>query len=197
MPTVAYIGGPAETAYLAQSEAIYDVILGRMPLAVPRTGFTLLDNHSDKLLRRYNLSLPDFFRGEEALRERVAAHLAPPSLTGALGEATTTVDGALVRLRREMAGFDPTLAVALDRSARKMRYQLEKIERKAGREAMRRDARAAEDASSLFGLLYPERHLQERLYSILPFLAKHGLDLVDHIYDAIQLDCVDHRLMVL
>ena len=62
---------------------------------------------------------------------------------------------------------------------------------------MRRDARAAQDAASLSGLLYPERHLQERLYSILPFLAKHGLDLVDHVYDTIQLDCVDHRLMVL
>jgi hypothetical protein len=38
--------------------------------------------------------------------------------------------------------------------------------------------------------------LQERLYSILPFLAKHGLDLVDRIYEAIELDCPDHRMMV-
>jgi bacillithiol synthase len=168
-----------------------------MPLAIPRTGFTILDSHSDKLLRRYGLSLTDFFHGEEALREHLAARLAPQSLTAALGEAASALDGAIEGLRREIASFDPTLAVALDRSARKMRYQLNKVERKAGREALRRDARAAQDAASLFGLLYPERHLQERLYSILPFLAKHGLDLVDHVYDAIQLDCADHRLMVL
>jgi bacillithiol synthase len=37
--------------------------------------------------------------------------------------------------------------------------------------------------------------LQERLYSIVPFLAKHGLDLVDRIYENIQLDCPDHRLL--
>jgi bacillithiol synthase len=197
LPTVAYIGGPAEIAYLAQSERLYDSILGRMPLAIPRTGFTILDSHSDKLLRRYGLSLTDFFHGEEALREHLAARLAPQSLTAALGEAASALDGAIEGLRREIASFDPTLAVALDRSARKMRYQLNKVERKAGREALRRDARAAQDAASLFGLLYPERHLQERLYSILPFLAKHGLDLVDHVYDAIQLDCADHRLMVL
>ena len=61
---------------------------------------------------------------------------------------------------------------------------------------LRRDERAARDASSIYGLIYPERHLQERLYSFLPFLAKHGLDLTDQIYDAIQLDCPDHRLMV-
>ena len=197
LPTVAYIGGPAEVAYLAQSAVLYDAILGRMPLAIPRTGFTILDYHSEKLLQRYGLSLAHFFHGEDALRERISARLAPPALTAAMGEAAATVDGAIDRLRREIASFDPTLAVALDHSARKMRYQLSKVERKAGREALRRDSRAAQDAASLCGLLYPERHLQERLYSILPFLAKHGLDLVDHVYEAIQLDCVDHRLMVL
>ena len=61
---------------------------------------------------------------------------------------------------------------------------------------MRRNDRAAADARYLSGFLYPHRHLQERLYSILPFLAKHGLDLVDHIYDAIELECPDHRMMV-
>ena len=66
-----------------------------------------------------------------------------------------------------------------------------------GREALRRDARGTRDASSLYGLIYPERHLQERLYSILPFLAKHGLDLIGHIYGSIELDCSDHRLMVI
>src|SRR5690349_1038056 len=37
LPTVAYIGGPAEVAYLAQSAAIYQRLLGRMPVAIPRT----------------------------------------------------------------------------------------------------------------------------------------------------------------
>ena len=56
LPTVAYIGGPAEIAYLAQSSAIYERLLGRMPVAVPRTGFTILDERTDKLhgaLRRW------------------------------------------------------------------------------------------------------------------------------------------------
>src|SRR6185503_7632417 len=70
LPTVAYIGGPAETAYLAQSEVIYRTILNRMPVAAPRAGFTVLDRRSEKLMDRYGLSLQSFFQGEEALRER-------------------------------------------------------------------------------------------------------------------------------
>jgi bacillithiol biosynthesis cysteine-adding enzyme BshC len=196
LPTVAAIGGPAETAYMAQSEAIYRTILGRMPVAVPRAGFTILDERSRNRMERYGLALPDFFQGEDALRERISAKLAPPALAGAMRETVAAVEGAVGRLRGELAGFDPTLALALDRSARKIRYQLGKIEGKAGREALRRDARATRDAASLYGLIYPERHLQERLYSILPFLAKHGLGLIGQIHEAIDLDCADHRLMV-
>jgi uncharacterized protein YllA (UPF0747 family) len=103
----------------------------------------------------------------------------------------------VARLRADLVAFDPTLAQALDRSARKIDYQLAKMERKTGREVLRRDEHAARDAASLYGLIYPERHLQERLYSMLPFLAQHGLDLTSSIYQAIELECSDHRLMVI
>jgi uncharacterized protein YllA (UPF0747 family) len=170
-------------------------MLGRMPLAVPRSGFTILDTRCGKLFERYGLSLRDFSHGEAALRERLSAKLVPPALAGALRSAGVAVDGALDSLRAEMAGFDATLTGALDRSARKIRYQIEKIGRKAGREALARDARAGREAASLQGLVYPERHLQERLYSILPMLARHGLDLTARIYEAIEPDCPDHQIL--
>jgi bacillithiol synthase len=46
----------------------------------------------------------------------------------------------------------------------------------------------------LLNLIYPQRHLQERFYSILPFLAKHGLDLPQQLLGEIQLSCADHML---
>jgi bacillithiol synthase len=197
LPTAAYIAGPAELAYLAQSDVIYRALLGHMPAALPRSGFTLIDERSNKLLTRYGLSLPDFFHGEEVLRERMAGALVPPNLNAALQATAAGVDENLARLHREIATFDPTLASALERSSRKIRYQVGKIERKTGREALRRDARAMRDAASLYGLIYPERHLQERLYSILPFLARHGIDLTSRLYDVVDLACPDHRLVVL
>ena len=196
LPTVAYIGGPAEVAYLAQSEAIYQELLGRMPVAVPRTGFTVLDSHSAKLMERYGLTLQDFFLGENALRERVASRLIPPALSTTMLESAAAVDAAVQRMHHDLMAFDPTLSQALERSARKIRHQMDKMGRKAGREAMRREERASRDAESLYGLIFPERHLQERLYSVLPLVARHGLDLVPMVYRAIELECLDHRLMV-
>jgi uncharacterized protein YllA (UPF0747 family) len=166
-----------------------------MPVAVPRAGFTILDSRSAKLMERNHLSLGDFFHGEIALKERIASGLVPATLAGRMRESAATVGSVVAHMRAELAAFDPTLAKALDRSAGKIAYQLAKIERKTGREALRRDEHAARDAAALYGLIYPERHLQERLYSMLPFLAQHGLDLPAAIYQAIELECSDHRVM--
>jgi hypothetical protein len=157
----------------------------------------VLDQHSRKLLGRYGLCLADFYQGEDALRQRIAARLVPPELTGSLAEARSGVESAVERLGKVLEGFDPTLAKALARSRAKMLYQVEKSGRKIGREMLRRDTRASEDAGWLYGLIYPERHLQERLYSIVPLLAQHGIDLPDRLYENLPLDCPDHQVATL
>jgi uncharacterized protein YllA (UPF0747 family) len=167
-----------------------------MPVAVPRAGFTILDGRSQRHIDRYGLTLGDFFHGQEALRERVATALIPPDLSIRLRDMVVDVDSAVERLRARLLAFDPTLEKALSTSARKIRYQAAKIQAKTGREAMRRDERAGRDAASLYGLIYPERHLQERLYSILPLIAKHGFELIDRIYESIDLDSADHQVLV-
>ena len=194
LPTVAYVGGPAELAYLAQAEVLYRELLGRMPVAVPRAAFTILDARAAKLMERYDLRIEHLFHGEEPLKERIAEKLIPPALSGRFREATEATARELDRVREELARFDATLVAALDKSRAKILYQLSKAERKTAREMLRRDQRAAADASYLSRLAYPNKHLQERFYSILPFLARHGLDLVDRLYQNVHLDCPDHLL---
>jgi bacillithiol biosynthesis cysteine-adding enzyme BshC len=196
LPTVAYVGGPAELAYFAQAQALYRQLLGRMPVVLHRAAFTLLDQRAEKLLRRYEVGWPEIFEGEERIREHIAARLVPPAVRTAAENASAEIERALERYRLSLEAFDPTLAAALESSRRKIHYQLSKIGRKTAREAMRRDQRAQENAAFLAGLLYPNKHLQERLYSILPFLAKHGLDLIDHIFEHVRLDCPDHQVLV-
>ena len=194
LPTIAYVGGPGELAYLAQSEVLYMHLLGRMPVAVSRSGFTIVDARSAKLLERFKLSLPQVFTNETALKERIASSLVPrpveKTLESALEEITRQVD----RARAELLAFDPTLAAALDKSRSKIVYQMEKMRQNTAREALRRDDRAEADAMHLASAFYPHRHPQERFYSILPFLAQYGFDLIDRLHDAVELDCPDHQI---
>ncbi len=130
LPTIAYVGGPAELAYLAQSEVIYRELLGRQPVSLHRTGFTVLDSHSRKLMERYGLCLQDFFHGELELRQRIAARLVPPELQSLMTHTKDVAAGAIRRLSAELERFDPTLEKAAARSRRKMEHQINKIERK-------------------------------------------------------------------
>jgi bacillithiol biosynthesis cysteine-adding enzyme BshC len=195
LPTVAYVGGPAELAYLAQSQILYQELLQRMPVMLARSGFTLLDARAAKLLNRHSLQVSGLFTREEVLREHIARRLVPAELTRQFRQVEKAASEALATLRSDLARFDPTLGAALDKSRTKILYQLSKLERKTAREILRRDARATEEAHYLTGLVYPQEHLQERFYSILPFLAKHGLGLLDTLYENVHLDCPDHKIL--
>jgi bacillithiol biosynthesis cysteine-adding enzyme BshC len=197
LPTVAYVGGPAELAYLAQAEVIYRQVLGRMPVPLNRAGFTLLDERSRKLMERYRLTLSDFFQGEQSLRERLSLALIPPELAGRIESTKSATVAALEQLTTGLEAFDANLAKLTRKSRRKIEYQLSKIEKKTAREILARESTAAAHVGYLDGLIYPHRHLQERLYSILPFLAKHGPALIDTIYENVHLECPDHQLLVI
>ncbi len=197
LPTAAIIGGPAEIAYFAQSEALYSRLLKRMPVMVPRSGFTLIDARAHTMLDRFDLTLLDCFQPEGLLRERIAAKLLPADLQRVFDTTSAAVIESTDRLCESLDAFDPTLGAAMRKSAVKMRYQLEKNRGKAAREALRREKRITENAARLSGLLYPERHLQERLYSFLPFLAWQGFDLIDTLYENTYRTCPDHLLLTL
>jgi bacillithiol biosynthesis cysteine-adding enzyme BshC len=195
LPTAAYVGGPAELAYLAQSQVIYAKLLGRQPVAFPRAGFTLLDERAAKRMRRYDLNLPGLLTDDQSLREKMSARLVPAELQQRLAATEQTVTGALETLSRELGRFDVSLNGALSTSRRKIEYQIGKIGRKTASQIMARDAQAAADAKSLSGLVYPEKHLQERLYSIVPFLAKFGPGLIGEIYNHVDTGNPDHRIL--
>jgi len=197
LPTVAYVGGPGELAYFAQSRVLYNRLLGRMPVVTARASFTLLDARAAKLLGRYGLTMRDALGSEESLKERIAQCLIPESISKLFEETASETARQLDRLGGGLEHFDPTLAASLTKSRGKILYQIEKTRKKTERETMRRDARASEESRYLSALLYPHRHLQERFYSILPFMAEHGLDLADRLYEVVQMDCPDHRVVTI
>jgi len=197
LPTVAYVGGPGELAYFAQSRVLYNRLLGRMPVVTARASFTLLDARAAKLLGRYGLTMRDALESEESLKERIAQCLIPEAISKLFEETASETARQLDRLGGGLEHFDPTLAASLTKSRGKILYQIEKTRKKTERETMRRDARASEESRYLSALLYPHRHLQERFYSILPFMAEHGLDLADRLYEVVQMDCPDHRVVTI
>jgi hypothetical protein len=155
----------------------------------------LVDARATKLLDRYRLTLKDVFEGLEPLQERMAARLVPPMLRFQLAAAERDVTHKIDSLTAQLGEFDPTLGAATAKSRDKILYQLKKIENKTARETFRRDAHARADAAFLHAQFYYDQHLQERFYTIVPFLARHGMGLIDKVYEHVKLECPDHIIL--
>ena len=55
LPTLAYTGGAAETAYFAQAGAVYEALLGRVTPIVPRFSATVVEPKTQRLLERHGI----------------------------------------------------------------------------------------------------------------------------------------------
>jgi len=197
LPTIAYVGGPSELAYLAQAAPVYERILGRMPVLVPRASFTLVEPYAQRLLQKYGLALQDVCSGKQSLREKMAARFLPPDLAAVFQKASAGLAESLEALQTSLANLDPTLADAAANSGRKMHYQLSTLERKAAQAVQSRTEQVERDAARLENALYPQKVLQERCYSGISFLARYGPSLLDQIYDQISMQCSNHQVAVL
>lgn len=197
LPTAAYAGGGAELAYLAQSQVLYQKLLGRQPVAFPRSGFTLLDERAARHMNKYGLSHTDLFTRADLLHANIASKLVPASLKTQMDKSSAAVSAALDELSGGLRAFDISLAAALETSRRKIEYQTGKIARKTAAMLLRNNERAQRDASRLHNLVFPENHLQERLYSIVPFIAKFGPGLIGDLCGQVHFECPDHQLAII
>lgn len=195
-PTAAYVGGAAELAYLAQSAVLYEQLLGRRPVAFPRAGFTVMDERSAKRMAKYRLSPTELFRPERELQETLAARLVPSALRQKIEATQGAVQNALDSLDAELRHFDVSQSKALATSRRKIEHQMAKTARKISMQILAKDQESARDTSSLSGLAFPDGHLQERVYSVLPFIARYGMGFVQDIYEQVRVECPDHQFAI-
>jgi bacillithiol synthase len=195
LPTIAYIGGPAEIAYHAQTSIVYKRLLGRAPAVLPRAGFTLVTAHVANLLKKYGVSVQDVFAGRQKLRAKMEAEVLPQELTQRFAEGEKTLQGLVEGLRDPLARLDKTLAGALDTAAEKMLYQFNSLRSKAGRAEGFRTGVLDAHEREITGLLLPNGELQERSLSLLPFLAANGGELLDHLGRHIKIGAGEHCIL--
>ena len=174
LPTVVYIGGPAEISYFAQSEVLYRNLLGRMPVMLPRAGFTLVDTKAQRLLAQYDLTAEDVWKGPQELNKRLSAASVPENISSLLQENGGEIDRRLRQWYDAVSVLDPTLKDAVETAQKKIAYQTEQLQQKIGRSLDHKRNVLAAHEQFLSNLLYPEKALQSRQLCFLPFAARWG-----------------------
>jgi bacillithiol biosynthesis cysteine-adding enzyme BshC len=195
LPTVAFLAGPAEISYLAQSQVVYQHVLGRMPVLLPRADFTILDAKADKLLQKYQLCIENVWAGPQELRKQMEAVSLPKQLAEDFDKRKALIETTLTELGADIQKLDATLAGAVATTREKMSFQLDKLREKTGRALDERAGKIAEHVEFLENLLYPGKVLQSRELSFLPFLAQWGPEGLKELKELASSDNLkEHRI---
>jgi bacillithiol biosynthesis cysteine-adding enzyme BshC len=195
LPTLCYIGGPAEVAYFAQVESVYRHLAARVTPIVPRIFATLIEPRQAKLLKRYELKLADIFVPPEKLGEIVATRALPNGVMRSFDAAAQHLDQALAAIQPSLQTLDRTLGDAAENAGSKMRHQLQSLRDKAARAEARKNTELLRHAAELSTLLYPNKELQEREIAALYFLQKYGVGLVETLKQSLKAGCLDHQVV--
>jgi bacillithiol biosynthesis cysteine-adding enzyme BshC len=197
LPTLAYTGGAAETAYFAQAGAVFEALLGRVTPIVPRFSATVVEPKTQRLIERHGITVPDVFAGPEALRRQLAERGLPEDLQAAFDAARKSLDSHLSSVKEKLVKLDRTLVDAAETARSKIEYQLERLQSQAARAEAQKSELVTRHAESLSQALYPDKGLQERAIGGVHFLARYGREFLQQLHDAIQPDCHDHQILEL
>jgi bacillithiol biosynthesis cysteine-adding enzyme BshC len=196
-PTICYVAGPSELAYLGQLRGVYEHFGVPMPLMHPRASATIIDGAASRFLAKYPLPLDQLqTRDESALNKLLEAQL-PVEVDQSLKEADAALHAALQRVIEAMPSLDPTLAGAAKTTLGKMEHDLRTLQNKVIQAAKRRDDTLRRQFTRAQAQIFPVGQPQERTLTTVFFLNRYGPGLVDALMRTLPIDLGRHWMVTM
>jgi bacillithiol biosynthesis cysteine-adding enzyme BshC len=196
-PTVCYVAGPSELAYLGQLRGVYDEFGVPMPLMFPRTSATLLDSGAARFLHKYDVPFEELRTPDESALNKLLEAQLPASVEASLRDAVTEVDEAMARVAKALPQLDPTLVGAAKTTLGKMEHELRSLHTKVIHAAKKRHDVLRRQFVRAQAQAFPEGHPQERTLGGVYFLNKYGHGLVELLLDELPVDAGKHWVVTL
>ena len=195
LPTVAYVAGPNELAYLGQLRRVYAAFDVPMPIIHPRASVTIVDSATAKFLHRYPVDFAELQPRDDAALNRLLARQIPESIEQAIAAAEQSAAGHLDAIAGAVPTLDPTLAGAVASTRGRIERELGNLRGKVVAAAKRRDSTLRRQFERARAQSFPGGIPQERSVAGVYFLNRYGFALVDRLLRDLPLDPGHHWLL--
>ncbi len=196
-PTVCYVAGPNELAYLGQLRGVYEHFGVPMPLMYPRATATLLDSAASRFLTKYQVPLEALQPQDEGALNTLLETQIPPAIDESFVQSSKTIEAQMMKLIRAIPALDPTLEGVAKSTLGRMRHDLQTLHGKMIQAAKRRDDTLRRQFIHARALAFPRGHAQERTIGFVSFLNQYGPALVDRLNEELPLDLGHHWVITI
>jgi len=194
-PTVCYVAGPSELAYLGQLRAVYEHFGVPMPLMYPRASATLVDSGALRFLTKSQIPLEALQPQDEAALNELLKSRIPAAVDESFAAASQAIEAQMTRVIGALPSLDPTLEGAAKSTLGRMQHDLETLHAKIIHSAKRRDDILRRQYIRTRALAFPGGQPQERVIGCISFLNQYGPALVERLNEELPLDMGRHWIV--
>jgi len=186
LPTVAYVGGPGELAYLPQCAPVYAALDVVPQTAAPRWSGVILETRTQKVLEKYDLTLDDLRLPEGQLEQRLVRGDLPPEADTAFQALRTTIEREYDVVRDAAVTVDPTLRKPVESTRNAALAGIRDVEKRLVGHLKQRNETLVQQLARTRSALFPLGKPQERVLGLPPFLTRYGEAFLTTVYTAVQ-----------
>jgi uncharacterized protein YllA (UPF0747 family) len=186
LPTVAYLGGPAELRYLTLTPPVYARLGIPRQLPMPRWSGVIVEPRVDRVIEKFGVRLTDLFGPPGVLEARLVRSQLPAEAVEALERIRSAVEAGYDVVEHAAADLDPTLARPVQAARQQAVGGTQEIEKKLVSHLKRRQETELGQVARARTAIVPNGKSQERVLTVAPFLARYGAGLLQDLADAFE-----------
>lgn len=197
-PTVCYVGGPSELAYLGQLRALYGHFGLPMPIVVPRASASIADSATIRFLTRYDtLAFSDLQRQDEHTLNELLESQLPPAVEQSFHRAGAAIVETLGAVTEAARQVDATLEGAAKSTLGKLQHDLDALHGKVVHAAKRKDETLRRQFTRAQTLLFPNGEPQERELGMAWLLNRYGPAAIDRLLEVLPIEAGHHWVLAI
>ncbi|CDQ19850.1 bacillithiol biosynthesis cysteine-adding enzyme BshC [Halobacillus karajensis] len=181
-PVLAFIGGPGEINYWSALKPAFEATGLCMPPVFPRLSFTMIDRKTGQQLERLQLSTKEAIHG--GVREQklnwIASQSTPP-ISRLTEQVKNEIDRVHAPLREKSASLSTDLGELAEKNLEYLLGHIDFLEKRLQRSMEERHQHEMEQFDNIEVTLHPAGGLQERMWSIVPWVNHYGRTVFEQI----------------
>jgi bacillithiol biosynthesis cysteine-adding enzyme BshC len=185
LPTVAYVAGPGELAYLPVCLPVYQALEVPPQTAVPRWSGVVVEPRVDRVLGKFGAGLEELTAPGQVLEARVVRSQVPPELNQAIERLRRVITAEYEAILPAVTAIDPTLERPTGATRQQALSGLEGIEKKVRQHLRKREATELAQIARARATVLPGGRPQERVFTAAGWLGRYGRGFLDDVLAAI------------